>query len=94
MNAEQTPLATPEGLRRFLSLNGEAVEAVVDRFYQTFPAFYETRGERAERHPGKISAITWGFSDRLWSSGSSGPSSITCGGSRSCWGCAASPMTT
>ena len=44
MNEEQIPIATPEGLRRFLSLHDEAVEEVVGRFQQTFPASYETFG--------------------------------------------------
>jgi len=43
---EQSPIATPEGLRRFLSLQDEAVEAVVGRFDQTSPASYGTFGER------------------------------------------------
>lgn len=42
----QIPTLTPEGLRRFLSLNDEAVEAVVHRFYRSFPALYEPRGAR------------------------------------------------
>ncbi len=46
MHEEQTPLATPEGLRHFLSLHDEAVEAVVGRFYLTVPASYEKFGER------------------------------------------------
>ena len=46
MNAEQTPVATPEGLRRFLSLGNEAVDAVVSRFDQTSPASYGKFGER------------------------------------------------
>ncbi len=46
MHEEQTPLASPEGLRCFLSLHDEAVETVVDRFYLTVPAFYGTFGER------------------------------------------------
>ena len=43
---EQSPIATPEGLRRFLSLQDEAVEAVVGRFDQISPASYGTFGER------------------------------------------------
>jgi methanogenic corrinoid protein MtbC1 len=46
MHEERSPVVTPEGVRRFLSLHDEAVEAVVGRFYQTSPATYETFGER------------------------------------------------
>ncbi|MGZ5978585.1 MAG: cobalamin B12-binding domain-containing protein [Isosphaeraceae bacterium] len=43
---EPSPIATPEGLRRFLSLQDDAVEAVVGRFDQISPASYGTFGER------------------------------------------------
>ncbi len=46
MNAERAPIATPEGLRRFLSLNGEAVDAVVGRFDQSSSTSYGRFGDR------------------------------------------------
>ena len=51
---EQSPIATPEGLRRFLSLHDEAVEAVVGRFDQTSPASSGPSGSAAARRAGKI----------------------------------------
>ncbi len=46
MQVEQIPIPTPEGLRRFLALNEEAVAAVVGRFDQTDPASCGPFGER------------------------------------------------
>ncbi|MDG3008263.1 cobalamin B12-binding domain-containing protein [Paludisphaera mucosa] len=46
MNATTNPIATPEGLERFLSLHQEAVEAVVGRFDQNTTASYGMFGVR------------------------------------------------
>ncbi len=52
MNVEEVPIATPEGLRRFVALNREAVDTVVGRFDQ-FPstsiAMFGERGRAACR---------------------------------------------
>ncbi len=40
------PTMSPEGLRRFLALQSEAVQAVTDRYYTTFPSLLVQFGER------------------------------------------------
>jgi len=52
MPEEQAVTVSPEGLRQFLALKREAVEAVTARFYTTFPTLlvqFEEQGRQATR---------------------------------------------
>ena len=85
MIVDQTPIVTPEGLRHFLSLNDEAIEAVVGRLIRVLRRLTGSSESVAAWRVGKISATIWSSFDPHWSSGSSDLSSITCDGSRTCW---------